>query len=85
MRWFALALLVPLAGCAQLGTAQQYGATAADGILEGSTYGVCVAPTVGSLVRRYGRDPDGRAAWELFCTHEWARGAGQFSLPEVRQ
>lgn len=78
-----MAIVALLTGCAQFQAAQSYGATTADGILEGSVYGACVAPTVGSLVRRYGNDADGRAAWEIFCSHEWARGAGDFSLPDV--
>lgn len=84
MKFILVALAtVILSGCAQWNIAKGYGAQAADGVLEGGLYSTCVAPTVGSLIRRYGNDPDGRAAWELFCTHEWSRGAGQITLPEV--
>lgn len=74
---------VILSGCAQWSSFQQHGANAADGVLEGGLYATCVAATAGSLVRRYGNDPDGRAAWNLMCSHEWARGSGSFELPEV--
>lgn len=80
----AAVVVLTLSGCAQWRVFQSYGASAADGVLEGGLYSTCVAPTVGSLIRRYGQDPDGRAAWELFCGHEWSRGAGQINLPEIR-
>ena len=84
VRLAAVGLTLFVAGCAQFETAKIYGASATDGLLEGSVYGTCHAPTVASVVRRYGNDPDGQAAWEMFCGYEWRRGTGQFSLPEAR-
>lgn len=80
----ATALLVLLTGCSQLSIVKDQAAGIADGSLEASVYGACVASSVGALVRRYGSDPDGRAAWELYCSHEWRRGSGEFALPEIK-
>jgi hypothetical protein len=86
MRLILIALAaVLLSGCAQLQIVRGYGANAADGVLEGGLYATCTAATVGSLVRRYGTDADGRAAWQMMCEHEWSRGAGAIHLPEIRR
>jgi len=82
-RFTPVGLLILLSGCTQLGIVRDHAAGVADGSLEASVYGACVATSVGALVRRYGNDPDGRAAWELFCGEEWRRGSGEFSLPRI--
>lgn len=86
--WKRYALSVMLAvlailviSCAEYQRAEEHlkveGARATDAFLETSEYGICTAATIGSIMRRYGSNPEQAAAWQLYCEGVWKQQAGQ--------
>jgi hypothetical protein len=66
-------ILIPMAaalltGCAgQLGYMADRGADVSDEALVAAEWGICRAASVGSVLRRYGTDPERMAAWQMMC------------------
>ena len=71
-----LSLIISLGGCARIAgyrsTAAEASSEAADQTLDHHVWGVCKASTAGALERRYGHDPEGAAAWLVFCSVDTA-------------
>ena len=63
-----------LTACAQIGIVRSAidlkGAAAADQLLVDAEFVICRGVTVGSWVRRYGRDPALAGAWQILCGSE---------------
>ena len=64
--------LIPLAallltGCASLDYAADRAADVSDQALEAGEWTICRAASVGSILRRYGADPQRMAAWQAMC------------------
>lgn len=76
-----LVVFLTLISCTQFNQASGHikveGARATDAFLETSEYGICTAATIGSIMRRYGSNPEQSAAWQLFCEGVWKQQAGQ--------
>ena len=73
-RGWHLGLLLALAGCgltpqgdASRRTIALRGAVVADAALENAEWVICNAATIGSVMRRYGQDPDLSAAYSTLC------------------
>lgn len=69
-----LTMLLFITGCAQMSVVRTAidlkGAETADRLRDDSEFIMCRGITIGSWVRRYGRDPALASAWQVLCGSE---------------